>query len=185
MPDEQPDEPVTPAPVPEDALVDDASPAPDEPAARQEPAAGQGPGPDEAAAHETPAGDDGGPTQAVAADDAGTAGADAATVAPGSYVPDEETLARIAAPALVRRAPRFGAFIGYGAVLGFVVGVVLAIALDRGDLVAAGEGGGVLPFLAGSNGARLVTGIGLAGVGAIVGAVLALWADARSRRAAR
>ena len=85
----------------------------------------------------------------------------------------------------MRRAPRFGAFIGYGAVLGFVVGVVLAIALDRGDLVAAGEGGGVLPFLAGSNGARLVTGIGLAGVGAIVGAVLALWADARSRRAAR
>lgn len=140
MPDEQPDEPVTPAPVPEGALAHDASPAPDEPA---------------------------GP------------------IAPGSDVPDEETLARIAEPALVRRAPRFGAFIGYGAVLGFVVGVVLAIALDRGDLVAAGEGGGVLPFLGGSNGARLVTGIGLAGVGAIVGAVLALWADARSRRAAR
>lgn len=180
MPDEQPDEPVTPAPVPEDALAHDASPA-----ARQGPAAGQAPAPDEAAAHETPAGDDGGPTQADVADDAGTAGDAAAPVAPGSDVPDEETLARIAAPALVRRAPRFGAFIGYGAVLGFVVGVVLAIALDRGDLVAAGEGGGVLPFLAGSNGARLVTGIGLAGVGAIVGAVLALWADARSRRAAR
>ena len=175
MPDEQPDEPVTPAPVPEGALEHDASPAPDEPAA------GQVPTP-EAAAHETPAGDDARPTQ-EGAPDAGTAAA--APVAPGSDVPDEETLARIAAPALVRRAPRFGAFIGYGAVLGFVVGVVLAIALDRGDLVAAGEGGGVLPFLAGSNGARLVTGIGLAGVGAIVGAVLALWADARSRRAAR
>lgn len=99
-------------------------------------------------------------------------------------VPDEETLARIASPVLVRRAPRYGAFIGYGAVLGFVVGVVLAIALDRGDLVAAGEGGGVLPFLGGSNGARLMTGVALAGVGAIVGALLALWADARSRRRA-
>ena len=99
-------------------------------------------------------------------------------------VPDEETLARIAMPALVRRAPRYGAFIGYGALLGFVLGVVLAIALDRGDLLAAGEGGGVLPFLGGSNGARLVTGFGLAGVGAVVGALLALWADARSRRRA-
>ena len=178
MPDEQPDEPVTPAPVPEGALEHDASPAPDEPAA------GQVPTP-EAAAHETPAGDDAGPTQAGVPDDAGAAGVDAGPVAPGPDVPDEETLARIAAPARVRRAPRFGAFIGYGAVLGFVVGVVLAIALDRGDLVAAGEGGGVLPFLGGSNGARLVTGFGLAGVGAIVGAVLALWADARSRRAAR
>ncbi len=198
MPDEQPDEPVTPAPVPEGALEHDASPAPDEPAA------GQVPTP-EAAAHETPAGDDAGPTQAGVPDDAGAAGVDAGRVAPGPDVPDdagaagvdagpvapgpdvpdEETLARIAAPARVRRAPRFGAFIGYGAVLGFVVGVVLAIALDRGDLVAAGEGGGVLPFLGGSNGARLVTGFGLAGVGAIVGAVLALWADARSRRAAR
>ncbi|MBN9376004.1 MAG: histidine kinase [Cellulomonas sp.] len=99
-------------------------------------------------------------------------------------VPDEETLARIATPTLVRRAPKYGAFIGYGALLGFVLGVVLAIALDRGDLVAAGEGGGVLPFLGGSNGARLVTGFGLAGVGAVVGALLALWADARSRRRA-
>ena len=100
-------------------------------------------------------------------------------------VPDEEALTRIATPGLVRRAPRFGAFIGYGAVLGFVVGVVLAIALDRGDLVAAGEGGGVLPFLAGSNGARLMSGVGMAGIGAILGTLLALWADARSHRRAR
>ncbi len=100
-------------------------------------------------------------------------------------VPDEEALTRIATPGLVRRAPRFGAFIGYGAVLGFVVGVVLAIALDRGDLVAAGEGGGVLPFLAGSNGARLMSGVGMAGIGAILGTLLALWADARSHRHAR
>jgi hypothetical protein len=106
-------------------------------------------------------------------------------VADDGALPDEATLARIASPVLVRRAPRYGAFIGYGAVLGFVVGVVFAIALDRGDLVAAGEGGGVLPFLAGSNGARLVTGVALAGVGAVAGALLALWADARSRRHVR
>lgn len=100
-------------------------------------------------------------------------------------VPDEATLARVATDGVVRRAPRFGAFIGFGAVLGFVVGVVLAVALDRGDLALAGETGGVLPFLGGSNGARLVTGVALAAVGALVGALLALWADTRSRRRAR
>ena len=110
---------------------------------------------------------------------------DESPVTGGPAVPDEATLARIATPAIVRRAPRYGAFIGYGAVLGFVVGVVLAIALDRGDLVNAGEGGGVLPFLGGANGARLMTGVGLAGLGALVGAGVALWADARSRRRAR
>ena len=97
-------------------------------------------------------------------------------------VPDEETLARIATPAIARRAPKFGAFIGVGAVLGFVVGVVLAIALDRGDLVRAGENGGVLPFLGGSNGARLVTGLAFAAFGVLVGSLLALWVDACSRR---
>lgn len=97
-------------------------------------------------------------------------------------VPDEATLARIATPGIARRAPKYGAFIGYGAVLGFVVGVALAFVMDRGDLVNAGEGGGVLPFLGGSNGAKLLTGVALAGFGALLGALLALWADARSRR---
>jgi hypothetical protein len=97
-------------------------------------------------------------------------------------VPDEATLSRIATPGVVRRVPKYGAFIGYGAVLGFVLGVVLAFVLDRGDLVNAGEGGGILPFLGGSNGAKLVSGIALAGVGALLGALLALWADARERR---
>ena len=100
----------------------------------------------------------------------------------GDAVPDEQTLARIATPGVVRRAPKFGAFIGFGAVLGFVVGVVLAIALDRGDLVRAGEGGGVLPFLGGSNGVRLLSGLTVAAFGALIGGLLALWADARSRR---
>ena len=95
-------------------------------------------------------------------------------------VPDEPTLARIATPATVRRAPRFGAFIGAGALIGFVVGVVLAIVLDTGAI--PGEGGGVLPFLGGSSGARLVTGAALAALGALVGSLIALWADARSRR---
>ena len=113
-----------------------------------------------------------------AAPDEVTAPAEATT----PVVPDEETLARIATPAIARRAPKFGAFIGIEALLGFVVGVVLAIALDRGDLVRAGENGGVLPFLGGSNGARLVTGLAFAAFGVLVGSLLALWVDARSRR---
>lgn len=173
MPEDLPDEPVTPAPVP--TAADAADDAAEPPVARETtPPVATG----EAVPEEVATGE-------VVPEEVVTGEAVPEEAVPAEGVPDEETLARIATPALVRRAPRFGAFIGYGAVLGFVLGVVLAIALDRGDLVAAGEGGGVLPFLAGSNGARLVTGIGLAGVGAIVGAALALWADARSRRAAR
>jgi hypothetical protein len=94
-------------------------------------------------------------------------------------VPDEPTLARIATPATARRAPRFGAFIGAGALIGFVAGVVLAVVLDTGTAPGLG---GVLPFLGGASGARLVTGSALATLGALVGSVIALWADARSRR---
>jgi hypothetical protein len=103
--------------------------------------------------------------------------------APDAPIPDEPTLASIATPGTVRRAPKYGAFVGTGVVLGAVVGYALAAALDTGAL--AGEGGGVLPFLGGSAGARAVTALAFAGLGALVGALLALWADARSRRRAR
>jgi hypothetical protein len=99
---------------------------------------------------------------------------------PDERVPDEAELARTATPGAVRRAPRFGAFIGTGALVGAVLGVILATVLDKGDL--AGVDGGVLPFLGGANGARALTALGLAAAGALVGAVLALWADARSLR---
>lgn len=99
---------------------------------------------------------------------------------PDERVPDEAELARTATPGAVRRAPRFGVFIGTGALVGAVLGVILATVLDKGYL--AGDDGGVLPFLGGANGARALTALGLAAVGALVGALLALWADARSLR---
>lgn len=97
----------------------------------------------------------------------------------GPATPDEATLARVAEQGHLRRAPRFGAFIGAGVLVGIVVGVVLATVFDTGALT---DEGGVLPFLGGANGARAVTGFALGGFGALVGALLALWADARSRR---
>lgn len=93
--------------------------------------------------------------------------------------PDEATLARVTEQGHLRRAPRFGAFIGAGVLVGIVVGVALATVFDTGALT---DEGGVLPFLGGANGARAVTGLALGGLGALVGALLALWADARSRR---
>jgi hypothetical protein len=143
--------------------------------------------PDETAAHDAAADEVGAPAAGeddAAVDEARTSATadEGLVVRDDGAVPDEETLARIATPGVARRAPKYGAFIGFGAVLGFVLGVVLAFVLDRGDLVAAGEGGGVLPFLGGSNGAKLMSGVALAGVGALLGALLALWADARSRR---
>lgn len=97
--------------------------------------------------------------------------------------PDEATLLRIATPGTARRAPRFGAFIVAGILAGAVLGVILASVVDTGAL--AGSGGGVLPFLDGANSALAMTAFALAGVGALVGALLALLADRRSLRRGR
>ncbi len=105
------------------------------------------------------------------------------TVPDEPATPDEATLQRIATPGTVRRAPRFGAFIGAGILVGAALGVILATVVDTGALTSSG--GGVLPFLDGANGARAVTAFALAGVGALVGALLALWADRRSLRRGR
>jgi hypothetical protein len=85
-----------------------------------------------------------------------------------------------APPVSVRRAPRFGSFVTAGVLAGAVLGVVLATVFDTGALT---DDGGVLPFLGGANGARAVSALVLGGLGALVGAGLALWSDARSRRA--
>lgn len=187
-----PDEPSVPA-VPEEspAGTPDETPV----AADEVPAAATDAGatPDPGAAPDHGAGPDAGVTPgAGAAPPNGAPGASGPDETPADEVPsdasgsrasaaapDEATLARIATPATVRRAPRFGAFITAGALAGLVIGVVLATVFDTGAL--AGDGG-VLPFLGGANGARAVTGLALAVVGALVGALLALWADRRSLR---
>lgn len=99
-------------------------------------------------------------------------------------VPSEADLERLAEPARVRRAPRFGAFLVAGGVLGFVAGVALAI-LTGPDSPVQSTGDGFLPFLDGQGAVRTVMGVTGAVVGVVVGGVLALVADRRSGRRAR
>ncbi|MCC2316175.1 histidine kinase [Cellulomonas xiejunii] len=111
------------------------------------------------------------------ADDARPDDATAAT-------PDEAELARVAVPATVRRAPRYGAFIVAGALVGVVVGLVVAVVSGGDGRVTSGDGG-VLPFLAGQNGVRWVLALAAGVVGAFVGGGLAVLADRRSTRRRR
>ncbi|WP_159807406.1 hypothetical protein [Cellulomonas citrea] len=100
---------------------------------------------------------------------------------PGA-VPSEEWLAAHAVPGRVRRAPRLGSFVVVGVLAGMVVGtLVTLLAVPRSGLSADGSGG-VLPILGGYNGVLLETSLALGLVGGLVGAVLALRADRRSRR---
>jgi hypothetical protein len=85
--------------------------------------------------------------------------------------PNEATLAAVATPAAVRRAPRIGAFVRTGVLLGAVVGWLLAILFTG----TTGEG---------RTGSILLTTVGLAGFGALLGAGAAALADRRSTRAA-
>jgi len=88
----------------------------------------------------------------------------AAGVAPD---PDPERLELIAAPAVLRRAPKFGAFVRTGVLTGAVVGIVLA------GLVRAPSGGN-------RSAAIVFTAFGLACLGALLGAGAAVLADRRS-----
>lgn len=84
-------------------------------------------------------------------------------------VPDAATLERVAEPAVVRRAPRYGAFIRAGVVLGAVIGwMVAALAPSTPDEPRSAVIG--------------LTALGLAGIGALLGAGLAVLADRRSDR---
>ena len=86
---------------------------------------------------------------------------------PDQPTPSESELASLATPATLRRAPRFGRFIGVGVALGLLAGLVIGLLNAGGD----DPNGGV---------ARLMAGIGLTFVGALVGALIAVIADARS-----
>ncbi|WP_250443771.1 histidine kinase [Actinotalea sp. C106] len=85
-------------------------------------------------------------------------------------VPDAEELERVATPASVRRAPRYRGFVVAGALLGILVAVPTVL-LWRGGTNELGLGPVVV-----------FTGLTLAVLGAILGAVVAVVADRRSRR---
>lgn len=110
------------------------------------------------------------PTQAAAPAPAETA----------TPVPDEAELARVAEPATVRRAPKFGAFLTAGVLLGALLGFVVAVA--TGSAVEGGGGTGFISFLDGQGSARLLVALAGAVLGALVAGIAALVADRRSVR---
>jgi hypothetical protein len=96
-------------------------------------------------------------------------------------VPSETELARIATPGRVRRAPKFGAFLVAGGLVGAVVGFLVSL-LSPVSEAEKPDGSGFLPFLDGVNGARtwlVASGIVL---GVLVGGLVAVLADRRSVR---
>ena len=94
-------------------------------------------------------------------------------------MPDEGALERVAEPATVRRAPKFRAFVGAGALVGAVLGLVLAFATASNGPTF---GDGFISFLGGDGSARLVSASASAVLGCLVGAAIALVADRRSDR---
>ena len=108
-----------------------------------------------------------------------------ATPAGAGPVPSEDELARVAVPARVRRAPKFGVFIVAGAVVGLVVGLLLTLFLGAGSDGSGSSdvtsGTGFISFLDGQGAIRAVMGTAGAVVGAFVGGALAVRADRRSR----
>lgn len=175
-----PDEPASTEPTPGDSPLADAGAGDRHPV---EPTSGDSPLADGTERGPVPAAD--------AVEDEPAAGLEARTddfeartedsEAPGT-VPSEEWLAAHAVPGRVRRAPRLGSFVVAGVLVGMVVGTLLTLlAVPRSGLSADGSGG-VLPILGGYNGVLLETSLALGLVGGLVGAVLALRADRRSRR---
>lgn len=88
---------------------------------------------------------------------------------PPAPPPDVAELERIAEPAVVRRAPRYGAFIRTGVVLGAVIGWLIAAAAPSAPDESRAS---VIGF----------TVFGLAVLGALLGAGFAVVADRRSNR---
>ncbi len=92
-------------------------------------------------------------------------------------VPDADRLARVAEPATVRRAPRYRAFVLSGVVVGAVVALVLVLTLGGGDRP---EETGVPDV--GSGPVLVFTALTLCLLGALLGGLVALFLDRRSRR---
>ena len=90
-------------------------------------------------------------------------------VVPVVPAPDVADLERIAEPAVVRRAPRYGAFIRTGVVLGIVIGWMVAAAPPSAPDESRAS---VIGF----------TVFALAVLGALLGAGFAVVADRRSHR---
>ncbi|MDQ0375022.1 histidine kinase [Cellulomonas humilata] len=101
----------------------------------------------------------------------------------GVPIPSEEELARVAEPATVRHAPKFGAFITAGALVGIVVALVL-VAVVRPEVPWVADGSGFISFLDGEGAVRTVMAVAGAVLGGFLGGLAAVLADRRSVRKA-
>ena len=97
--------------------------------------------------------------------------------------PSEEELARVAQPATVRHAPKFGAFITAGVLVGIVVALVL-VAVVRPEVPWVADGSGFISFLDGEGAVRTVMAVAGAVLGGFLGGLAAVLADRRSVRKA-
>lgn len=102
-------------------------------------------------------------------------------------VPDEATLAEVAEPARVRRAPKIGAFITAGALIGIVLGFLIALffAQANPEDLAASQGQAFISAFEGEGAIRFLSAVAGGCVGALLGAGAAVWADRRSVRRGR
>jgi len=101
----------------------------------------------------------------------------------GVPIPSEEEIARDAVPATVRHAPKYGAFITAGALVGIVVGLIL-VAVFQPELPRPADGSGFISFLDGEGAVRTVMAVAGAVLGGFVGGFVAILADRRSVRRA-
>ncbi|MEV7973854.1 histidine kinase [Cellulomonas sp. NPDC089187] len=104
-----------------------------------------------------------------------------------STVPTEQELEQVAEDATVRRAPKFGAFITAGALLGIVIGFLLALIFANADAdaLAAEQGQAFISAFEGEGAIRFLSAAAGGCVGALLGAAAAVWADRRSVRRSR
>ena len=101
----------------------------------------------------------------------------------GVPIPAEEELAAVAEPATVRHAPKFGAFIAAGALVGIVVGLLLTAVVEPA-LPRPADGSGFISFLDGEGAVRTWKAVAGAVLGGFVGGLVAVLADRRSVRRA-
>ena len=101
----------------------------------------------------------------------------------GVPIPSEEELAAVAQPATVRHAPKFGAFITAGALVGIVVALIL-VAVVRPEVPWVADGSGFISFLDGEGAVRTVMAVAGAVLGGFLGGLAAVLADRRSVRKA-
>ena len=101
----------------------------------------------------------------------------------GVPIPSEQELAAVAEPATVRHAPRYGAFITAGALVGIVVALIL-VAIIRPAAPWVSDGSGFISFLDGEGAVRTVMAVAGAVLGGFLGGLVAVLADRRSVRKA-